>query len=79
LNFLPADQWAPRASVSNGNVFATYNEFLLQYGFQLGFVNTDGDEYVLMVFKTTQKESVEEAVKLTGYGYFEVTAKNKIG
>jgi hypothetical protein len=67
------DQWEPRASISYDNVFKTYDDTLRQHGFQLGFMNTGGDDFALLVFKTTQKDRVEEAVKLTGYGYYEIT------
>lgn len=68
----PPGQWPAQASVSYDNVFKTYNNSLKKYGFQLGFINTGGDDFALLVFKTVQKPRVEEAVKLTGYGYFEV-------
>lgn len=71
---LPSDtQWEPNASISYDNVFKTYDNALRQHGFQLGFMNTGGDDYALLVFKTDQQERVEEAVKLTGYGYYEVS------
>lgn len=70
---LPSEhQWEPQASISYDNVFKTYDNALRQHGFQLAFMNTGGDDFALLVFKTAQKDRVEEAVKLTGYGYYEI-------
>lgn len=66
------DQWGPEASVSDANVFKTYNTALKIYGFQLGFLNTGNDDYALLVFRIVQQPLVVEAVTLTGYGYFEI-------
>lgn len=66
-------QWPPRTSISADGVIATYNNTLKANGFELGLIDTQSDEYILLVLKNGQQEQVRAAVKLTGYNYINVS------
>ncbi len=70
-----SDQWLPRASISADGVIAAYNNALKVNGFELGLIDTQSDEYILLVLKNGQQGQVRAAVKLTGYNYIEVGDK----
>ncbi len=59
------------ASVSFDNVFEDFDKPLRQKGLQMGFIDTQSDEYVIVLHKTTDKDKVENTIKEIGYDYYE--------
>ena len=59
------------ASVSFDNVFEDFDKLLRQKGLQMGFIDTQSDEYVIVLHKTTDKDKVENTIKEIGYDYYE--------
>lgn len=55
------------ASVSCKNVFKDYDSALRKNNFQLSFIDTNGDEYVIIVHRTEDKQLVNKAIKKIGY------------
>ena len=69
---LPKLENYPRqASISYNNVFQDFNKSLIQNSFQIGFIDTQSDEYIILVHKIEDKERVEMAVNKIGYKYFQ--------
>lgn len=59
------------ASVAFDNIFEDYDKPLRNNGLQMGFIDTQSDEYVIFVHKIDDKEKVESAVEKIGYKYYE--------
>ncbi|WP_454880781.1 DUF6630 family protein [Sphingobacterium detergens] len=59
------------ASVSFDNVFEDFDKLLRQKGLQMGFIDTQSDEYVIVLHKTTDKDKMEKVIKEIGYDYYE--------
>lgn len=66
------DQYDEMATVSVNDVFEDFDRVLRQNGLQLGFIDTQSDEYVAVLHRINDKEEVKEAVAGIGYGYEEV-------
>lgn len=66
------NSWQAHASVSFEGVFKTYNDALQEHGFQLGFIYTSSAEYMIIIFRSAQKDNVIDAVGLIGYTYQDV-------
>lgn len=64
-------QYGERASVAFDNVFEDYDKPLRKNGLQMGFIDTQSDEFVIFVHKINDKEKVESAVNKIGYKYYE--------
>lgn len=60
-----------KASVSFHHVFEDFDAILRKEGLQMGFINTESDEYVVIVHKVADKERVKQAVEKIGYAYAE--------
>jgi len=72
LNFPDPDKkYGSNTSVSSCNVFADYDDILRQTGLQMGFIDTESDEYVIIVHRINDHYDVENAVSKIGYKYFE--------
>lgn len=65
------DQYDEMATVSVTGVFEDYDRVLRQNGLQLGFIDTQSDEYIAVLHRINDKEVVQEAVAGIGYGYDE--------
>ena len=65
------ESFGTKASVSHDNVFEKYDKSLRNSGFQLGFIDTQSDEYVILIHKIMDREKIENAVNKIGYGYFD--------
>lgn len=52
-------------------VFDDFNKPLQDNSLQLGFVNSQSDEYIFFVHKTIDKEKIIKAIQKTGYDYFD--------
>lgn len=66
----PSD-YGENASVSSDNVFEDYDKPLRQNSLQMGFIDTQSDEYIMVLHKITDKEKVEKTIKEIGYDYYE--------
>lgn len=58
-------------SVSHDGVFEDYGKPIRLIGLQLAFIDTQSDEYILILHKQEDKEKVKVAVNKIGYNYFE--------
>ena len=63
--------YGERASVAFDNIFEDFDKPLRSNGLQMGFIDTQSDEYVIFVHKIEDKEKVESAVNKIGYKYYE--------
>lgn len=61
------DDYGDRASVSHKNVFKDFDKAINKIGYQLSFIDTDGDEYIIVVHKTEDLEKVKNAIRKIGY------------
>jgi len=66
--------YGERASVSYKNVFKDFDDALRFHNFQIGFIDTNSDEYVMIVHKTEHQDKVIEAVRKVGYDYLDANA-----
>jgi hypothetical protein len=67
------NKWPSNMSISSHGILRTYDAALREQGFQLGMVDTQSDEYFLMVFKMDSQIEVKAAVKKTGYRYYDLS------
>jgi len=58
------------ASVSFDNVFEDFDKPLREKELQMGFIDTQSDEYIIVLHKITDKDKVEKAIKEIGYDYY---------
>lgn len=63
--------YGERASVSYKNVFKDFDSALRPQNFKIGFIDTDADEYVIIIHKTMDENEIVEAVGKIGYGYLD--------
>jgi len=54
-------------AVSGKNVFIDYNNSINNVGFELSFVDTNSDEYVIIVNKIQDSTKIEKAINKIGY------------
>lgn len=66
-----AEDFNEQETVSSDGVFEQFDKPLRHVGFQLGFIDTQSDEYVIIIHKTQDKNAVKSAVNNIGYKYFE--------
>lgn len=71
LELPSAAQYSKNISVSADGVFEDFNQVLRKYGLQLGFVDTQSDEYIAVLHAIADKEAVKRAVINIGYDYYE--------
>ncbi len=64
--------YGSEASISTENVFEDYDQCLRNHNLQLGFIDTDSDEYILFIHPTAAIDEVELAVNIIGYEYYEI-------
>ncbi len=63
--------YGERASVSSKNVFKDFDKSLKIQNFKIGFIDTDADEYIIIVHKTKDEHEIVDAVKKIGYNYLD--------
>lgn len=63
--------YGEKFTVSHDHVFEDYDQPLRAKGLQIGFIDTDADEYVIFVHKSEDKDIIENAVNAIGYNYYE--------
>ena len=64
--------YGTEASISTENVFEDYDQCLRNHQLQLGFIDTDADEYLLFIHYIADIDAIESAVHAIGYAYYEV-------
>lgn len=65
------NNYEKEASVSFDNVFEDFDNLLREQGLQMGFIDTQSDEYVFVLHKIKDKEKVKKAINEIGYDYYE--------
>ena len=65
------ENYGDEASISFENVFEDFDKPLRNIGLQIGFIDTQSDEYVIFLHKLSDKEKVENAINKIGYKYYE--------
>ncbi len=71
LNLPNPASYGQDASVSATGVFEDFNRVLGEKGLQLGFIDTQSDEYIALLHRVKDRKRVEKAVKNIGYAYYE--------
>jgi hypothetical protein len=66
-----AENYEERVSVSYDNVFEDFDKPLRNQGLQMGFIDTQSDQYVIFVHRMSDIEKIEKAVSEIGYKYHE--------
>jgi hypothetical protein len=66
--------YGARASVSFPNVFKDFDNSLRIQNFQIGFIDTDADEYVIIVHRISDEPEIVEGVKQIGYRYLDAAS-----
>ena len=73
------DDYGPRASVSFDNVFKDFDNAINAIGFQLSFIDTNSDQYVIVVHKIEDIEKAKSAIKRIGYDCLNSNSKKISG
>ena len=66
--------YGKNASVSAKNVFKDFDKSIQKENFKLGFIDTNSDEYVIIVHRLSDENEVKEATKKIGYPYLDVNS-----
>lgn len=61
------ENYGERASVSSDNVFKDFDKAINEKGYQLSFIDTNSDEYVIVVHKIEDLEAAKNAIRKIGY------------
>ena len=61
-------------SISFKNVFKDYDDILRINGFQITFIDTNGDEYIIIIHKTIDEIDVKKVVKKIGFEVLEASS-----
>ena len=61
------EDYGKRASVSYDNVFKNFDSAINKKGFQLSFIDTNSDEYIVVVHKIEDLEKAKIAIRKIGY------------
>lgn len=64
-----SESYGKEILISHKGVFEDYIKPLRLIGLQLGFIDTQSDEYILILHKQEDKEKIKEAFKIIGYAY----------
>ena len=72
LNLPKSQSYPSNASVARRGVFGDYDRVLQENGMQLGFVDTQSDEYVIIVHRKIDREKIKKAVIRVGYDYLDI-------
>lgn len=59
-------------TVSHDDVFVKFDNKLRQNNLQISFIDTEADEYVIIIHSIKNKKEIEEAIHKIGYNYQEV-------
>ncbi|MFK7771670.1 MAG: hypothetical protein AB8F94_06005 [Saprospiraceae bacterium] len=61
------EDYGKKASVSFDNVFKDFDHAINKKGFQLSFIDTNSDEYIVVINKVEDLEKVKSAIQKIGY------------
>jgi hypothetical protein len=67
-------KYGERASVSYKNVFKDFDNALRFQNFKIGFIDTNSDEYVIIVHKVKDENEIINAVGNIGYDYLDANS-----
>ncbi|HEY0772016.1 MAG TPA: hypothetical protein VGD31_16935 [Sphingobacteriaceae bacterium] len=67
--------YGEQASVSYKNVFKDYDKAVARGNLKLGFIDTNSDEYVLVLHKKEDERNVRDAIEKIGYPYLDVSSR----
>ncbi len=62
------EDYGPKASVSYDNVLKDFDKAISKIGFQLSFMDTNSDQYVVVVHKIEDRDKAKNAIQKIGYG-----------
>jgi len=65
------DKYSPDTAISNESIFEDFNSPLNSVGLQLGFIDTQSDEYVIIIHRCEDRAKVSVAVNGIGYPNFD--------
>lgn len=71
IDFPNTKDYEEDATISENNVFKYFDKPLREHGFQLGFINTQFDEYIILLHKVQDRNSIKSSIKIIGYEYYE--------
>ncbi len=69
--------YGEKASVSYDNVFEDYDKPLRKKGLQIGFVDTQSDEYIIFIHSIEKEDIIENLINDLGYNYYDLTDKKR--
>jgi hypothetical protein len=72
LNLPEPQSYPADKSIAHRGVFSDYDRVLKSEGMQLGFIDTQSDEYVILVHRTADRPYMEKAVHQIGYDYLDI-------
>lgn len=75
---LPSINNYQNMSVSFDNVFEEFDEPLRSIEYQMGFIDTESDEYVIIIHKVHQKKEIEKLINIIGYNYFDTQTDRRL-
>ena len=61
------EDYGLRASVSYDNVFKNFDNAINKIGFELSFIDTNSDQYVVVVHKIEDRDNAKIAIRKIGY------------
>lgn len=67
LKFPPRNKYGANATVSSKNVFKDYDKCLINKKLKLCFIDTNSDEYIIVLHRADEYKNVENAVENIGY------------
>ncbi len=67
-------KYGERASVSYKNVFKDFDNALRFQNFKIGFIDTNSDEYVIILHKVKDENEIINAVGNIGYDYLDANS-----
>ncbi len=73
------EDYGERASVSSDNVFKDFDDAIKKKGFQLSFVDTNSDEYIIVVHKVEDLEKAISAIRKIGYDCLKANSRKISG
>ena len=75
---LPSISNYQKKTVSFDNVCEDFDTPLLQAGYQMGFIDTESDEYIIVIHKVSDKEKIEKLIDIIGYNYFDTQTDRRL-
>ena len=73
------EDYGLRASVSYDNVFKDFEEAINKNGFQLSFIDTNSDQYVVVIHKIEDRDKAKNAIRKIGYDCLNVNSRKISG